>query len=281
MNSSPLVSVVIPSYNTKNHTRVAVESIMNQSHKNWELHVCDDGSTDGSFEMLEDMAIRNPRVHIHNNETNLGNPQTRNKLFGLVSREATYIAILDSDDVAETNRLEEQVAFLEKNNEIALVGSAVSIIDENGDPQGIRLYPESHEEIVKKIMVFDPFAQPAVMLRASALESVGMYDEKLARCQDYDLFTRFVKAGHKTANLSEPLTKFRIHSNQGKYQNIGRAFKYSFIVRNRYLFSKELFSFQGLVMWGVYLGGYLSSFILPKKVYAYIFDTLFITKQNT
>ena len=177
-------------------------------------------------------------------------------------------------------RLEEQVKHLESNPEISLLGSAVTIIDENGEIQGIRTYPETHREIAKKIMVFDPFAQPAVMVKSASLKTVGDYDEKLARCQDYDLFTRFIKAGLQTGNLAKPLTKFRIHSNQGKYQNIGRAFKYSFIVRNRYLFSRRFFSLPGFFMWGTYLGGYVSSFILPAKAYALIFDTLFVKKQK-
>ncbi len=280
MKTPPLVSVVIPSYNTKEHTRIAVESIIHQTYKNWELIVCDDGSNDDSLQMLSDIAERNDKIKVYKNEKNLGNPQTRNKLFSLVSEHAKYIAILDSDDSAEASRLEKQVNFLETNPKVDLLGSAVTIIDEYGKEQGVRKYPQSHQEIAKNIMVFDPFAQPAIMIRKSALEIVGVYDEQLARCQDYDLFIRFVKAGLQTANLAEPLTKFRIHSNQGKYQNIGCAFKYSFIVRNRHLFSKELFSVKGFLMWGIYLGGYLSSFILPSRVYAFIFDTLFVKRHH-
>ena len=278
--NNPLVSIVIPSYNTKDHTRVAVESIIDQTYTNWKLLVCDDGSTDGSYEMLQDFAAQNPAINVFQNKTNLGNPQTRNKLFSLVSDESKYIAILDSDDVAEPNRLEKQVAFLEANSETDLLGSAITIINERGEEQGVRTYPTTHTEITKNIMVFDPFAQPSVILRRSALGEVGTYNETMVRCQDYDLFTRFIKCGKKTANLAEPLTRFRIHSNQGKYQNIRRAFKYSFLVRNRYLFSKQFFSLKGFFMWGIYLGGYLSSFILPKSVYAFIFDTLFVKNKH-
>jgi len=278
MNNTPFVSVVMPNFNGARHIEESIQSIIGQSYQNWELIICDDGSTDNSWEIIERLAKNDERISIYKNETNIGNPRNRNKLFSLVSEDATYIAILDSDDVAMPHRLHSQVQFLEKNHEIGLIGSAITIINESGVEQGARTYPTTHKDISKKIMVFDPFAQPSVMIRSSALEIVGSYDEQLTRCQDYDLFTRFIKKGIKTANLPEPLTKFRIHSNQGKYQNIRKAFKYSFIVRNRYLFSKQFFSLQGFFMWGVYLGGYISSFILPKKIYAFIFDTLFIKK---
>ena len=280
MNETPFVSVVMPNFDGARHIEESIQSIINQSYKNWELVICDDGSTDNSWEIIERLAKNDERISIYKNKTNLGNPKNRNKLLSLVSVDTVYIAVLDSDDVALPHRLQSQIKFLEDNQEVGLVGSAITIIDEHSKDQGIRTYPTTHKDISKKIMMFDPFAQPAVMVRSAALKQVGLYDENLARCQDYDLFTRFIKKGIKTANLSEPLTKFRIHSNQGKYQNIRKAFKYSFIVRNRYLFSKQFFSLQGFFMWGVYLGGYLSSFVLPKKTYAVIFDTLFVKNKT-
>ncbi len=279
MNKTPLVSVVMPNFNGMPHVTTSVQSIINQTYPHWELIICDDGSTDTSYEALTDFAKQNPQVHVYKNEKNLGNPQTRNRLFSLVSSDAKYIAVLDSDDLAEPTRLETQVRFLENNSDISLVGTAVTIINENGEAQGLRTYPETHREILKKIMVFDPFAQPSVLMRKSSLMLVGLYDEELARCQDYDLFIRFVKAGFTTANLKEPLTKFRIHSNQGKYQNIRKAFMHSFKVRSRYLFSKQFFTLPGFFMWGIYLGGTISSFILPAQVYAFLFNTLFVKRH--
>lgn len=278
MKPYPEISVLMPNYNGSTHLAESIESILNQTFLNWELLISDDGSTDDSWKIISQYSRNDPHIKAFQSKENLGNPKNRNLLLSLAHPKSKFIAILDSDDVAEPHRLQTQKDFLEQNPSIALVGSAITIINEHGEEQGVRVYPKSHDEIKRQIMISDPFAQPSVMMTHQAINLVGKYDENLARCQDYDLFTRFIKAGLETANIIEPLTKFRIHSDQGKYQNITKAFKYSFLVRNKYLFSKEFFSIKGFCMWGIYLGGYISSFIFPPKMYAWIFNRLFIKK---
>ncbi len=275
MKKVPEISVLIPSYNNVQFLDQAIESVINQTEKNWELIISDDASTDGSFELAKEFAKKDKRITVYKNETNIGNPRNRNVLLKYAHPESRFVALLDSDDMMESNRLEVQKQFLQSHPEIALVGSSVYIIDEFDNIRGIRRYPEDHEHIKKNLMVFDPFAQPAVMVVHQALALVGPYDEKLLRCQDYDLFIRFIKAGLKTANIHKPLTRFRVTDTQGKYQSISRAFKYSFIVRNRYLFTKEFFSTRGFVMWCVYGVGHVAARVIPPKVFKYIFNKLF------
>lgn len=278
MTKAPVISVLLPSYNNKQYLADAIESVINQTEKGWELIISDDASTDGSFELAQTYTKKDKRIKVFKNETNLGNPKNRNMLLGYAHPEARFVAILDSDDTMLPERLEMQKRFLEKHPSIGLVGSAIYIIDEHDNIRGIRRYPADHKDIKKDLLIFDPFAQPAVMMVHQALALVGKYDEKLLRCQDYDLFIRFVKAGIKTANINKPLTNFRVTDTQGKYQSISRAFKYSFVVRNRYLFTKEFFSIHGLGMWVVYGVGHVAAKTIPPKVFRFIFNKLFVKK---
>ena len=128
MNNTPFVSVVMPNFNGANHIEESIQSIINQSYENWELVICDDGSTDNSWEIIEHLAKNDERISIYKNETNLGNPKNRNRLLSLISANTVYIAVLDSDDVALPHRLQSQIKFLEDNQEVGLVGSAITII---------------------------------------------------------------------------------------------------------------------------------------------------------
>jgi len=267
----------MPNYNNADYVAEAIESIQNQTYKDWHLYISDDGSTDTSVSVITNAIKDDERITLVQEPSNIGNPANRNALLEL-AKHHELLAILDSDDIAKPERLEQQVAFFDANTDIDLVGSYIEIIDEHGVTQGIREYPTTHESIRKSLLVFDPFAQPSVMFRSNILQTVQGYDERLVRCQDYDFFIRMIKDGRLTANIPEPLTQFRIFSGQGKYQNMSRAFLYSFKVRSRYLFTKEFFSLKGIAMWVGYGGASLASKILPAKFFSKIFSRLFIKK---
>lgn len=272
------VGVMIPNYNNERFVSEAIRSILDQTYTDWHLYISDDGSTDQSGVEIQntiDHSGKKDQITYIKHTENIGNPANRNVLLEHAKRHE-LLAILDSDDVAIPNRLEQQVVFFDNNKEVGLVGSFIEIINEEGVSQGIRTYPTKHHSIKQKLLVFDPFAQPSVMFRSEALQKVAGYDESLLRCQDYDLFIRMIQSGVIAENISEPLIQFRIFSNQGKYQKISNAFLYSFKVRSKYLFSKEFFTAKGFVMWIGYGGAFLVSKILPAQVFSYIFNKLFV-----
>jgi len=265
----------MPVFNTATYVEESIQSIFNQTYSDWHLYISDDGSDDGSREIIQRLAKGRENVTVLLQKENLGNPKNRNALLA-AAKGHMFLAILDSDDIAEPSRLEKQVSYFKKNPEISLLGSDVQIINEHGATSGVRAYPHEHADIKKSLLVFDPFAQPAVMFRSLVLDDVDGYDEHLARCQDYDLFIRMITAGHKAHNLPEPLTKFRVFSGQGKYKNLSRALFYSLKVRTRHLFTRAHFSIRGFIAWVAYLGGTILAKILPSSFFAKIFDTLFI-----
>jgi len=122
----PLVSVFIPTYNREKYVFESVCSILNQSFKDFELIVVDDGSTDHTRDILA--SIKDERLKVYFNDKNMGIPYTRNRGIELASGE--YFALLDSDDVATVDRLEKQVDFLNKHPDCAVVGGFIAIINQ-------------------------------------------------------------------------------------------------------------------------------------------------------
>src|SRR5262245_21907442 len=120
MRGTPRVTVLIPVYNRVQYVAVAIESILAQHFTNFELLLIDDGSTDGSLEVLRSYTA-DPRVRLLRNESNLGIPRTRNK--GVALARGEYVAMLDSDDYAYPTRLGRQVDFLDRHPDYALVGT--------------------------------------------------------------------------------------------------------------------------------------------------------------
>ena len=131
--SAPKISVIMPTYNSESFLRESIDSILNQTFKDFELIVIDDCSTDSSLKIIKEYKRKDNRIFFLKNDKNLGHNKTRNK--GLKIAKGKYIAILDSDDISLEKRLEIQYAYLEKNPHIFLVGSSAIYIDENGKEQ--------------------------------------------------------------------------------------------------------------------------------------------------
>jgi glycosyltransferase involved in cell wall biosynthesis len=237
----PRVSVLMPVHNAERYLSEAIESVLGQSFGALELVIIDDGSTDGSPAIAERFAHGDPRVKLLRNPRNLGIVATRNRAFEAADARSEYFAIMDGDDVCLPDRIARQVEFLDSHPEHALVGGNTLIIDEQGRVIGERVYPSEHAQIVKVIARYNPIAQPTVMLRRSALAQVGTYDERYARCQDYDLWLR-TAARFKLANLPVFTLKYRISATQGKRVRLRDSLRYTIQIQREWLFRKPFFS---------------------------------------
>ena len=213
--TSSFVSVLMPVYNAARYLHEAVESVLTQSHSALELIAIDDASSDGSFEILQAYAQRDPRVRVFRQPRNLGIVAARNRAFREASPQADLCAILDADDVCEPDRLALQVEFLRAHPDHALVSGHTLIIDEASQIIGVRRYPTDYARICEVITRYNPIAQPAVMLRRSMLPGDEPYDAAYPRCQDYALWLRLA-AEHPIANLDQPVLRYRVSQTQGK-----------------------------------------------------------------
>lgn len=203
----PLVSVILPIYNGAAYIGECLDSILHQTWKNFEIIIVDDGSTDNSASIIE--KYDDPRIRYTRNSQNKGIVYSLNK--GLSQAQGKYIARIDSDDKMHSSRLEKQVQYLEAHPDISLVGSWHYLIDSNGKTIGLKEYPAEDPEIKALLPFMNPFSHPTTMMRRVILNSY-QYSDEYKYCEDYELWIR-INESHKTANIPDCLTFYRISSN--------------------------------------------------------------------
>lgn len=204
----PIVSVIMSVFNMNDEQilRHSVFSILSQTFTDFEYIICDDGSTDGTYEVLIDICKHDSRIRVIKNETNMMAAAARNRCISLSN--GKYIAVMDADDFSNKNRLQSQVNFLEKFKQYDFVGSSADLFDETG-VWGRRKYKNFPEK--RDFLFVLPFVHASVMFRRSALEAVGGYRiaKETVRTEDYDLFMRMYVHGSKGANIEEALYSVR------------------------------------------------------------------------
>ena len=199
------ISVIMGVYNLmqiKNLADAAILSILNQTYQNFEFLICDDGSTDGTWEYLKKWETRDIRIRLLRHFENKGLAAALNTC--LKASQGGYIARQDVDDRSDLARLEKQLAFLEKHTEIAFAGSNIALYDSNGI-WAKRIFPKYP---AKEDFLFSmPFVHGSLMLRRDALLSANGYrvEKETRRAEDYDLLMRLYGQNMQGANLQEML----------------------------------------------------------------------------
>lgn len=205
----PKISVIMPTYNAEKYLREAMDSILAQSFKDFELIVINDCSADGTEQIV--LSYQDPRIVYLKNEKNLGVAGTLNR--GLQVAKGKYIARMDSDDRSVPERFEKQLAYLEENPNAVLCGSRVTIFTDAGE-QHLALYPTQDRQIRTGLLFGCPLAHPSVMIRKSVMDEHGLqYEEAFEKVEDYRLWTRLSECG-QLCNLPEPLLYYRKHPGQ-------------------------------------------------------------------
>ena len=209
MADSPVVSVLLPACNAQRYIREAIDSVLDQTFKDFELILLDDGSTDRTPVILQKYAKADRRVRVQRGE-NRGISTTLNE--GLAVTRGSFIARMDADDVCYPERFAKQVGFLADHPDHVLVGSRCLLIDPGGYPICEKFdIVSDHEQIDAALMNMSwPLVHPAVMMRAESLRKIGGYDPRYRTNQDHDLFLRLAEHG-RLANLPDVLLKYRQH----------------------------------------------------------------------
>ncbi|MBN1231580.1 MAG: glycosyltransferase [Anaerolineales bacterium] len=207
----PKVSVVMSVHNNQSTLHKAIDSILLQTMPDFEFIIICDAPTDGSDEILK--GYQDPRIKVMTNEENLGLTASLNK--GLSAAKGTYIARMDADDLAFTDRFQKQINFLDANPDIGLLGSAVDLIDEEGVVQG-KAFRYFGDLLIRWVMLFrNPFCHSSIMIRKSILDENNLkYDENFITTQDYDLWSR-VLPHTKGENLQESIIQYRVGTGLG------------------------------------------------------------------
>lgn len=208
---TPTISVITPVYNAAKFIEQAIHSVLQQSFKDFEFIVINDGSTDGSAEIIDNCASLDPRI-IAVHQENKGFVSALNQ--GLSMAKAPLIARMDADDISLPTRFEKQLAFLQKNPKVGVVGSFRSTIDEQGCViKKMVTHPTDPKIIQKRMPTECLLAHPATMLRREAVLGVGGYRSYFGGVADYDLWLRLLK-NWSMANLPEVLLLYRQHQDQ-------------------------------------------------------------------
>ena len=202
----PTLSVIIGAYNATKSSNFekSIKSVLNQTFSDFELIICDDGSTDNTYEILADFASTDNRIKLLKNLKNEGLAATLNKCLAVAT--GTYIARHDCDDYSESERFAKQIDYLHTHPDVDILGTAVYLFDER-DTYGVEFFPE---KVTNRDFLFSsPYKHGSVMFRREALVRVGGYRvaKETRRTEDYDLFMR-MQVSCKGENLTEPLYRF-------------------------------------------------------------------------
>lgn len=210
-----MVSVLLPVFNAEKYLREAITSVLQQSFRDFELIIINDGSSDKSDEIIR--AFKDPRIRYLINEQNIKLIKTLNR--GIDEASGKYIARMDADDICMTDRFLRQVEFLEEHKDYVMCGSWARIIDGEGNITG-RIKRIDSDGMIRSNMLFTtPFLHPTVMIRTAALKK-EKYSDVALHCEDLELWIRLAANGNsKFRNLPYFLLKYRWHTTNVSVQN--------------------------------------------------------------
>ncbi|HEX3685178.1 MAG TPA: glycosyltransferase [Bryobacteraceae bacterium] len=210
------VSVVMPVFNAARFLGEAVESILAQSFEEFELIAADDGSTDESAEILERYARDDRRLRVFRC-AHEGLPAILN--FGCAQAEGKYIARMDADDIALPSRFERQIEFLDKHPRVAILGTQLERIREDGTSMGFTNHPLEHAQIAANMQKFCCIHHPTVMMRTETVRALGGYREAFHGAEDHDLWLRAAEQ-FELANLPDVLLRYRLHTEAVSFREL-------------------------------------------------------------
>lgn len=214
-STQPLVSIIVSCYNHENYITACIESIVRQTYSNIELIVIDDGSTDKSADILQQLS---EKYHFSfERQENMGLTGTLNKAFSVAK--GKYIAPIGSDDILMLDKTEKQVEFLENHHEIAVAGGNIICIDGKGNIKQKQRF-KNYRELDFKTVFLTPKqipAAPSVMIRANVLSEAGGFNTE-SNLEDLDLWLRITHMGYRIAVLNDLLAYYREHDSNS-YKN--------------------------------------------------------------
>ena len=207
----PDISVIMSVYNGETYLEEAIESVRNQTFKNWELIVINDCSKDSTAQILADFALKDERIKVHTNEVNLRLPTSLNKAIALSC--GKYIARMDADDICLPDRLEKQFEFMEENKDVALSSCRFMTVKNGVYMSGGAGGRCDSAALRAMLLVANPILHPGVIAKSEVLKKYK-YDTTLTCTEDLELWTRMVMENQKIEILPQCLLIYRLHDKQ-------------------------------------------------------------------
>lgn len=210
--STPRISVLMTAYNAEKYIAQAIESILNQTYTDYEFIIINDGSTDDTPNIIQKYADQDSRIIFVDNKQNQGLIAVLNQ--GLDMAHGEFIARMDADDISLPQRFEKQIAYLDMNPEVGVLGTLIQGFDAM-DAEGIQIPVVTVFDLLKQNYI----AHPSVMMRKEVLDKYSLrYNPEYKHCEDLELWSRMIFLT-KIHNLMEVLLMYRITGNNISTQN--------------------------------------------------------------
>ena len=209
---SPLVSILMPVYNTAPYLKEAMDSMLSQTFKDFELIVLNDCSPDNADEILD--MYNDPRIVRYKGERNMGLSNVLNA--GMDMAKGKYIARMDSDDISLPNRLEVQVKYMEEHPDIDLCSCGMKMFGAKDD---VWIRDADPEKVKVTALFFSPILHASSIWKKESFDKYGLrFRQEMVPAEDYDMWCRALSKGLKLVNLPNVLYRYRIHPSQATTQ---------------------------------------------------------------
>jgi glycosyltransferase EpsE len=249
-------------YNCATTLVEALDSLYAQTYQNFKIILCDDGSTDNTYQIAAEYAKKHDNIILIKNDQNKGLNYTLNHCLEYADTE--YVARMDGDDISLPTRFEKEIAFLDSHPEYAIVSCPMIYFDENGDYKVGQT--KSTDPIKRDFILSTPFCHAPCMVRSIAYKAVNGYsvDKRLIRVEDYHLWFKMYAAGYKGHNLSEPLYKMRDDRNATRRRTLSNRLNEVYVKHIGYKMLQlpiysQIYAIRPLLVW-----------LLPNPIYNYL-----------
>ena len=232
----PKISVIMPVYNAEVYVSQAIESILNQSYKNFEFIIINDASNDKSLDIINSYKFKDKRIKIITLDNNQGIAIALNN--GIAIAQGEYIVRMDADDISLPYRLDKQLNFMESNRTCGVSGSWLETIDRKGNSLDVWKGSLTHENIKSELLFNSALYHPTIIFRREIFSSIKqIYNPDFVPAEDYELWSR-LSSITKLANIPEILIRYRVHDKNISYVESDKQILQANKVRNQLL--KEL-----------------------------------------
>lgn len=209
--SRPEISIIMSVYNGEAYLAETIQSVINQTFKNWEFIIINDCSTDSTAQILDDFASKDERIKVYPNKVNLKLPASLNKAISL--SQGKYIARMDADDICLPERLEKQYKFMEENSDVALSSCRFMTVKNGVYMSGGAGGRCDNQALRALLLVRNPILHPGIIAKAEVMKKLN-YDTSLTCTEDLELWTRMSLENQKMEILPECLMLYRLHDKQ-------------------------------------------------------------------
>lgn len=228
---NPKVSIIMPCYNSDSFIKLAIESVLNQTYRNFELLIVNDGSSDNTEKIIKEYETKDFRIKVLNNENEKGISGAMNT--GLNYARGLYITRMDSDDIIESTKIEKQVKFLEENDEYGVCTVNIAMLDKLGNLYNENVYPEQKVPPEWTFLWTNPIPNAPCMYRADIIKNNNIKFNNLKTAEDYD-FLRQILTKTKIYMINESLYYYRYNKNSIYNKRREETFKNSIEISKKF-----------------------------------------------